>query len=110
MFVKRFYEVQTESNIATGEEIATLIVNLNRGLILKEIKILNGKICFVLEDKDDTINVLMNEAKKIPHYCECALADGCNPDNDDFSNCPKICPRYTDKESQKQSAGSEKLW
>jgi hypothetical protein len=55
MKIKKFYEVQTESNIATGEEIATLIVNLNRGMHLREVKALNEKIYFVFEEAESSV-------------------------------------------------------
>lgn len=43
-------EMQTESNITTGEEIATLVVNINRGFKLLEVKAINEKIYFILEE------------------------------------------------------------
>ncbi len=53
MKITRFYEVETESNVATGEEIATLIVNQQRGLILKELKEVNGKLHFIFQDPEE---------------------------------------------------------
>jgi hypothetical protein len=50
MKITKLYEVQTDSNIATGEEIATLVVNLNRGQKLIELKAVNDKVYFVFEE------------------------------------------------------------
>lgn len=52
MKIKNLYELETESNTATGEEIATLVINLNRGLKLREAKSIEGKLYFVLEEPD----------------------------------------------------------
>lgn len=53
MKITKLFEVQTQGNVATGEEIATLVANLNRGLILRELKAVNEKIYFVLEEKTE---------------------------------------------------------
>jgi len=51
--ITRFYEIETENSVATGEEIATLVVNMQRGLVLKELKAIEGKIYFIFKDKEE---------------------------------------------------------
>ena len=53
MKITRFYEIETENNVATGEEIATLVVNMQRGLVLKELKAIDDKIYFIFKDKEE---------------------------------------------------------
>lgn len=53
MNIKHFYEISTNGKVATEEEIATILVNINKGMKLAEIKTDNEKIYFVLEDVKD---------------------------------------------------------
>ncbi len=54
MKISNLYQLQTESNTATAEEIATVVVNLNRGLKLQEIKIIDDKIHFIFKGESFT--------------------------------------------------------
>lgn len=56
MTIRRYWQLITQSNTATGEEIATLLVNVNRGFILREIKTEDDKIHFLLEEREDKQN------------------------------------------------------
>jgi hypothetical protein len=49
MKITQLFEVETKESIMTGEEIATIIVNLNRGLILKDIRTVDNKIKYLFE-------------------------------------------------------------
>lgn len=61
MKITQLFEAQTKSNIATSEEIATLIININRGFKLRELKAVNDKIYFVFECPE--VNTVMVESE-----------------------------------------------
>lgn len=53
MKIKQFYEISTFGKVAAPEEIATILVNINKGMKLVGVKTDNEKIYFILEDVKD---------------------------------------------------------
>jgi hypothetical protein len=50
--ITKMYEVATGNNIATGEEIATVVANIRGGLKLRELKAKNDRIYFVFSEDE----------------------------------------------------------
>jgi len=63
MKITSMFKVETQSNIATGEEIATLVVNLNAGLLLKELKAEESQKNYL--NKKKNLQKLMKFTKKL---------------------------------------------
>ena len=53
MEVTSLYEIRTEGLTATRQEIATLLVNIDKGFKLRGIYVDCDRLCFLMEDEGE---------------------------------------------------------